>query len=498
MSESCHEPPPLTPHRRQYVIGPHAVSFGCGWLHEPLEGGLVLSRCPGLPRLRCRDAEGRAWVVLGWPLPTSQALCDLEETIALTPTCGIRKLLDDCAGRWLAIGGGFVEPDASALLNCLHTTTRDGEVWASSSPVLIERVHRGDAGESAHSTCPSCIGNVAGASEVRRLWASQRLRLSTGEVEASPLMPPIPLGLPYDEAIRSLAERLVTAVRALSRMSPPDRPLLLGLTAGGDCRLTLAVAHAAGVPVACFTRQSRETTLADVVLPPQLADWAGLEHRYVFPARRPPTRRLETLIAHSADAIHPKHLRPLFYGERDHLQGFTIGGELVESGKALRRHLPPRLPAPDDAAHIAARTGDPFSPRAVTLMRTWLEHNHRHPHQQLDWRDRYQIEQPTNGWQAAKEQAYDLESTVRSFPTNAAAYYATLLSIDETKRRARDHHREVIRLLCPKLLDVEFNPRDATLGRCRAARHWVVRPRWAAWRIYRGIQRRVRPRPGDI
>lgn len=75
-----------------------------------------------------------------------------------------------------------------------------------------------------------------------------------------------------------LKQSLITELR---RLPTAGSIPWLGLTAGFDSRLMLAIAHCAGIAVRPFTRVAGRMSVADRLLPPKLARELGFEHVFV-------------------------------------------------------------------------------------------------------------------------------------------------------------------------------------------------------------------------
>lgn len=129
-------------------------------------------------------------------------------------------------------------------------------------------------------------------------------------------------------------------------------------------------------------------------------------------------------------------------------------------GKALARgELPATVNDPGEGAdRIAQGLGEPPGSCAVEGLRMWLEWTSRTPHDHLDLRDRFYIEQRLAGWQSSKEQVYDMLPLERFPPVNSARCYALLLAVDEERRARQQHQRDLVERLCPPLAGIPVNP----------------------------------------
>lgn len=465
---------PVRLHRRQFVIGPQPFEEVSGWTHRQLGPSTRVSHCPDLRAAWARDMEGNAWGILGLAVESREEFADPLSQIAASASSKIASQYSGWAGRWVLIGRDTVHVDAAALLCVFYGRDRQGRTWASSSPALLQQIIAED--DSSHdnqrqlryetgiSWFPPPQSRFA---RVRRLLPSQILDLSTGEVRARPLLPLIDPSIDFDAALDALQRSLVTTIR---RLPLDGKPLWMSLSAGADSRVVLAAAHLAGVKMTCFTRISARMSLGDRMIPPQLASALGHEHVFFRPgrARRPPGR-LELVMNHCRRHVSEGDALPLVQGVRDSLSGISIGGQCFGVGKILGRTLPDQLGDLQHGASAIARVlGEPIGSTAIAGIREWLEWVAQTPHANLDWRDRFYIEQRLAGWQSSKEQVYDL-AVLERFPViNAARNYALLLSMPEDRRRKVKHHRELIARAVPKVADFPINPMDREFGILRA------------------------------
>jgi hypothetical protein len=266
-----------------------------------------------------------------------------------------------------------------------------------------------------------------------------------------------------EEAIAALADALTTALRRLPQQD--GAPPWLGLTAGYDSRLMLAIATAAGVPVRPYTRVSARMSVADRVLPPQLARAAGYGHTLVHAMAEPdPAARAALIAEHSGGSVSDGDAEHLRRGVRDGMTGLSFGGHGFSafSGFGWTTGLTFAVgSAADGASRLVAAFGEPAGGSAERGLRAWLDWaiGTAPEPEGMDWRDRFFLEQRMAGWLAAKEQLYDA-GTLERFPVlNAARTYALgLRGLPEQARRGGRLQAELTRLLCPALADFPWNP----------------------------------------
>lgn len=485
----------VKPHRRQFVLGPEPCRVFDDWLCRQLNSSTWVSYCPALRAGWTTDAEGVDWGLLGLAVQTLEDEADPLDSIGMAAGADVSDLYASWAGRWTLVGRDQVHMDASGLLGCFYGKGPQGSTWVSSSPALLARILSPAAPLAID---PRTLRYGVGLSwftpprsrfiGMSRLLPSQVLALDTGRVLPRPLMPPIDPSRGFDETLTLLNQCLVTA---LQRLPVAGKDLWLGLTGGFDSRLMLAVAYSAGVNVKPFTRVAGRMSVADRLLPPKLTQELGLEHVFVRGHRRGRVR--SNLVAeHCAGHVSEGDAEPFLVGVRDSLDGVSFGGHGFElaSGFWNLRLLSDRCDDPEVGSQQLARLfAEPLHSTATTGIRDWLEWALRTPHEHLDWRDRFFIEQRQAGWLSSKEQLYDLGEVERFFPLNAAHTSALLLGLEERQRLGSVVQVELARRIAPELLRYPFNPPDRHFGVVKA---FAVRSRQDPLYLLRKLDNELR------
>lgn len=455
----------------QFVMGPETFRAHDDWCYRKLDGSTWVSYCPELRVGWIIDADGGLWGLLGLAVETLEDKADPLVQIAWTRSADVAELYASWAGRWVFIGWGQVHIDASGLLGCFYGKAPGNQTWVSSSPALLARILSPDA---LPTVDPRPLRYEVGISwftpprsrlaEMHRLLPSQVIELNTGSVRPRPLMPPIDPSRVYDETLELLKNSLVTTLQRLP--TEGSRPWL-GLTAGFDSRLILAIAYSAGIDVMPFTRVSARMSLADRLLPPKLAQECGYEHMFLRGQRKANPDRKYLVAEHSAGHVSDGDAEPFIQSVQDSLEGISFGGHgfAVASGFAALRLLPDTVNDSEIGAMQIARVfQEPTSSTATAGVRDWLEWAIAHPHEHLDWRDRFFIEQRQGGWLSSKEQVYDLTWLERFPILNAARNYALLLGLEEDQRLGSLLQVELIRRIAPEVLKYPFNPNNGYFG----------------------------------
>jgi hypothetical protein len=476
------------PHHRQFVIGSQPFFPDRDWCCRQLDRSIWISYCPNLRIGWARDRDGVIWGLLGLAVQTAIKIDPLTQISQLSSDEVVENY-SNWAGRWLSLGNGQIHLDANGLLGCFYGTNSQGETWISSSCVLLAQILqiktedprslKYSQGISWYTPPRSCFQGI------KKLLASQILDFRQNKLIPRPLMPDIAPDRDYEETIGLVRDSLVTALQNLGQQ---PQKLWLGLTAGYDSRLMLAIACCAEIEFTTFTRVAGRMSLADRILPPQLAKECRIPH--LFLRNKPPKEQLarqQLVKEHSADSVSTGDAEPFVMGVRDGLEGIAFGGHgfAIASGFHTLRQLPATFESPQTGAEqIAALFNEPTDSSATAGLQEWLTWVQAHPQQHLDWRDRFFLEQRQAGWLSAKEQVYDLNSLERFPLLNAGRIYSLLLSIPEPQRLGSLVQIALLKQLAPELLKYPFNPPDTHFNRwLKIAVKSRDNPKYLYWKI---------------
>lgn len=456
-------------HRRQFVLGPEPALARPDWITEIHGADRIFSRCPELRTVKITDRLNNPWLLLGLAVEIDPSKPAPADAVRAADPTQIDDIVHGWSGRWLLIGPDRILSDASALLGCLYCRDRDDKLWISTSArLLIDHGLGGEADlcdsrqlvhERGISWFPPPFTRFA---PIQRLLPSQGLDPRSGETKPRALMPVITTEAPVEDTMAWLETALTTAIVRLRNSE--EQKLWLGLTAGYDSRLMLALAVQAGVALTAYTRLTPRMSLADRILPPQLALSVGYEHR-TFIDRTPPSDRRALVAEHAAGSISAGDALPLLKGTRDTLTGISFGGHgfALASGFWNWRNLPEAMPEP---AVVADRffelAREPAGSPARQGIEAWAGWARQTAQAGLDWRDRLFIEQRQAGWLAAKEQAFDMQRLERWPILNCGAIYAKLLSLPAPSREGSNLQAMMVSRLAQALGRFAYNPGDMT------------------------------------
>ena len=458
-------------HRRQFVIGPEKFIINETWKTYQLNHSIWLSCCPDLQVTTAKDNNGRDWHILGLAIESLQGKASPEEQIKQTNSDQVPDLYSTWVGRWILVGDGKLHLDASGLLGCFYGKDSEGEIWVSSSVALLTQILFTnktpvvDSRELKHEVGISWYTPPYSRFEgISQLLPSQLLDLRSRRIQSRVLMPEIFLKRDYEDILEQIQQVLVITLQKLAKITPN---LWLGLTAGYDSRLILALSRIAGIEVQPFTRIASRMSIADMIIPPKLAKDCGYTHIFMRNSQRKDyAERNKLAKEHTAGHVSQGDAQPFISGVRDSLKGISFGGHGFAVAKSFVPTLPKILPNPEiGAVMIAELFQEPKNSTATAGLKEWLKWVVENPQENLNWRDRFYIEQRQAGWLSCKEQLYDLNDFFRFPILNSAYLYSLFLSINEDKRFASKIQIDLINKIAPQLNQYPFNPPESYFNR---------------------------------
>jgi hypothetical protein len=461
----------LVAHQKQFVLGPQAVRVRPEWEALQLAGGLILSLCPKLRVARLQSRDGRVYYLLGLAVAADSPGASIERTFPSKHSSEIEEWTAFWAGKWALVAATQCWQDAAGLLGLYHRQTTDG-IWISSSPAILggylpnvgpaRRLPWRIAHEKGMDWIPAPLTT---RENVYKLLALRTIDPVSGAIRPVRFSAAQPS---QSKDVRLLATTLKTVMGNWGEAAFRERTV--GLTAGFDTRTVLAAATAANVDFHAFTDVHEMLARADHDLPPRLAAEVGIVHRF----RDNPgidgvdiRARQAAIIAHMDQAIFHPTAAMCVSGRADHMHdaGLTIAaghgfeiGRCAHWARFFRSGLTERAPT----AGGLLRSFFHARPRPLSLwmdaMTTWQRSLTDPIPLDLDWRDRFYLEQRFGAWASTVQRTLDVLDGTFFYPANCLWIAHLLLQYSPRERRLGFAQRSAIGLLAPPLARIPFNP----------------------------------------
>jgi hypothetical protein len=267
--------------------------------------------------------------------------------------------------------------------------------------------------------------------------------------------------MPTDDAEEIIALRLTNILTAMANRYP----LSIGMTAGIDSRVVMALARGLGNEVDFVTVRQRKMRddHPDIAIPAELCKQHGLEHRIIKSAVSMSAdfaKLFKDSVFMAADIYGPDAEAILSKLGR---KTAVITGSAGEIGRcSFKKFVPPgQYNGPITAAELAkaASNEDPY---AIKQFQTWLDDvKNRH---NIKLMDLFDWEQSHGNWLPMTQIQFDIAWREIITPYNCRDVLQTLLSVPEKDRikPAFTLQKRIISRAWPELLDLPINPHHAT------------------------------------
>jgi hypothetical protein len=445
-----------------------SVAFEKQWLHA----------APDLEIVVTRTKDNKNVILLG--LAFHNAKADFKISEGIPRYTGAELIADSAfwAGRWLLIIERTVVLDASGLLGVFYHQKQP--VLSSSLALLARSLGlEGCRMEIIHGLG---IDWYAGPSTryagVRRLLPSQNFCLESWQVEGRNLLLDV-VSLSNSDPVLLYEDLLLTACRNIAALGAP---VYLPLTAGFDSRTILAAAVAAGLRPVTFTMVKPDLSRADLEIPPKIAASLGLSHILIEPRSLDSSLRRQ-LDEHTAGNMVDADRDFISKGQWDSIpkSAIVLRGGCFEFGKA---YFDQKISSSLDIAAITAplKIQNGFGPAWLSKRQPlitkslveWLRWVGSAPEPNLDFRDRFYLEQRLGGWLADVEQALDITGTIRVHVANSRLAYSIMNTASRADRKAVVYQKKIISRLNPGLIAFPFNQVDPINARVRRVIKWRI------------------------
>jgi len=465
-------------HCRQFILGPRFVDVAPGWAHLEIGPGLKLSAHPELEVESIAHAE-KSLAAIGPMLDSNtpentnkdiltELLNKADNIDALT------RATSPYGGRWILIATfgkkRYLFNDPSGLRQAFFTDPGTTEaLWVVSQPGLADRLLQLQLDEEAIAYMDSYsfrlrdeFGWPSSATIFHgliHLLPNHLLELDTGTSRRFwPWESIEPVST--DDAEEIIARRLTNIIRAAAIRYP----LSIGMTAGIDSRVVMALAKALSSEIDFVTVRQRKMPddHPDITIPAELCKKHGLDHRIIKPAISMSadfSKLFKDNVLMATDIYGPDAEAILNKLGR---KTAAITGSAGEIGQCSYRKLvaPSQYNGPISAAELAKAASNE-EPYVIKNFQIWLDDaKNRH---NIKLMDLFDWEQPHGNWLPMTQIQFDIAWREIITPYNCRDVLQTFLSVNEEDRAKPSFtlQKRIISRAWPELLHHPINPHQA-------------------------------------
>lgn len=385
-------------------------------------------------------------------------------------------------GRWALIFKNEIHPDASAQLGIFYGVIQNEQV-ISSSLSLIAELYEGEFTINKHMPLEYNLllswipGPYTVINGVNRLLPTQYLKVKDNEISVS-FRNPISKTDYSNFTVKEIYNRIFDLQKcAFSYIERYDfqqfcydenrkNTFNIGLTAGYDSRMQVAMLKNMGLHLKSHTFERRKSTeCADTRCPKAIADLLNIEWKYILIGHRKASRVIE-YNDHTFDSVKDRDWKWHYTcGQYDEVYGDVIvSNSIWESfsnyytnfGSVARLHDSADNKFEDLKKIFDTLEGNPVSEKSLKKYIEWVD---EHPIEGLSWADRITFEQLMGIWDGNENQGKDLFSHNKFLfnPANSMEIFALILALPMEKRINRLWEKEVVDTFAPELKKIPYN-----------------------------------------
>lgn len=457
----------------QFAIGRKRIDITKDTLHEKVNENYILSFDSELKLIKTKDLNDKTWFLIGYAFQTDDNLPSPEKQITLTNTNSIPEITKDWGGRWLLINNDIkIYLDAGGSLGCFYSQL-DGEVWISSSVAILKDLQNTSLKQAPriqHSKGMDFYpGPLTKYKNIFRLLPGQILHVNDDDISIKFTPSLERMHFENDEeAYEFIQTRLTTYLKNIYKA---EKDLWLPLTAGFDSRLILSAVHKANIEVTIYTFDKPFYLIsgADKRIPKILAN--KLEYEYKYIKREGFSEdRMNTFDYHTAEMIPGIDRTYYAYNQFRSIpdSAFILRGGMFEVGRCFYYELLDSNVQNAKDSILKSFNFDKNHKNSFAhfdSINNWINWIEKYPIDEIDWRDRFYLEQRVGSWLSSIEQALDLTGLRRVHVANCYKILSAFASFPEKIKAEGTNYKALINNMSPNLLNIPINPSDSYFRR---------------------------------
>ena len=466
-------------HCKQFILGPHFIDVMPGWQYLDIGHDLKLTYHPELDIEQAAHAD-KKFTAIGHILDSltpdksnRDILSDLidgaNDIHSLTRAIGIY------GGRWIIIASfgnkTYLFNDALGFRQVFYTHPAvTGSLWMLSQPGLAEKYLNLEVDVEAEKfmdsfgfrsrdefSWPAAATAFSGLSH---LSPNHYLDLGTGRSHR--FWPYASIGtMTTGDAAAYLESRMKNIMRAAAHRYP----LAIGLTAGIDSRLVMALSKDIGDNIAFITVRKRnmQDDHPDIAIPKQLCEKHGLKHRVIRakPGSSPDFAKLFKDSVFMATDIYGPDAEAII--NEIHRMRAVVTGSAGEMGQCffLNKLSKNMYNGPITASKLARLQSFADESFAIKHFQAWLDDAHKR--HDVNLMDLFYWEHSHGNWVAMTQMQFDIAWREIFTPYNCRDVLQAFLSVEQRDRIPPRLllYKNIISRAWPELLDLPINPHKA-------------------------------------
>lgn len=409
------------------------------------------------------DQNHNKWILVGTAFSTDL----MDKTPESDMLSGTEKSIVEASfnwsGRWALINEHTIYTDATGLMGLYYYCKNNMWVVSSSLNVIYTffpnsmwKLKKEIIVDEISHSFPAPDTVLQGVSKV---FPSQYVTFNNTHIDIRYIEKyHISTKEDYCTRIKALANRVSNAVYNVGNTNV--KPLYIALTCGYDSRVLLAALLHNHMSFSAYTMQHDVIKKNDSIIPKQMSKRFGFNYQYIKKRDKPDKLRLEAFDMHTLYSIDEADRMFFACRQTDNLpeNASVLKGGILD---LIRGSQYPVFKSPKDMLEYIISISphsDDYRKFNHSLSK-WFDWVEKNPND-LDIRDRFNIEIFLGGWLSNLQQSVDLLDQTFIQICNSAAIISLILSFSEEERKSKQIYYDLYKELYPAVLDYPINPKE--------------------------------------